>query len=230
VKIAIVEDNLRDAELLKKHIEKYCAESGMGLNLECYGSGRDLLDRLSENYDIVFLDIELPGLDGISVARRIRKVDKTLLLIFVTNFGQYAINGYEVEALDYLLKPIRYDSFYLRMNRAVSILNRSESSYLSIAVPYGHVRVAVNNIFYVEIFGHSLVFHTASGEIETRGRLSDYEAVLQGYGFRRGNKSCIINRRYVERLDGRTITVRGKEIVLSRNRLQDFTDKKEGQA
>lgn len=168
------------------------------------------------------MDIKMGGLNGFEASKRMRMLDQKVILIFITNFVQFAINGYEVNALDFILKPISHQSFNLRMHKAVAAATKSCDSYISIPIAYGFMRIAINDIYYVGVYGHQLNFSTIAGEIETRGRLSDYEKALSGHGFLRCNKSCIINLKYIERVEGKTITIAGRKLYISRNRSESF--------
>ena len=129
---AIVEDEKSYQEQLKRYIRKYEAESGQKVHLRVFNDGDEIIDHYAGNYDIIFLDIEMRRMNGMEAARRIRKLDADVILIFITNMAQYAIQGYEVQALDYVVKPIRYFAFTQEMEKAVKKIQKKETHYLSI--------------------------------------------------------------------------------------------------
>ena len=119
MRIAIVEDEQQQRELLRDYVCQYARDTGAHHTVELFGSGEELLERYSPQYDIILLDIEMPGLNGMETAERIRARDADVVLMFVTNMAQYAVGGYAVGALDFVLKPVNYNTFSLRFARAV---------------------------------------------------------------------------------------------------------------
>ena len=107
-KIAVVEDNTAVREELCGFIAKYAQESGRKLDVTPFADGSQIVEPYRPGFDIIFLDIEMPRLGGMPTAERIRQLDPEVVLIFVTNMAQYAIRGYEVDALDFVLKPVSY--------------------------------------------------------------------------------------------------------------------------
>ena len=114
-RIAIVEDDPQEAAKLRGYAERYAAESGKPLEITLFSDGEDIVTDYRPEYDIIFLDIQMKRLDGMSAAERIRLLDADVVLIFVTNMAQYAIRGYAVDALDFLLKPVPYFAFSQEM-------------------------------------------------------------------------------------------------------------------
>ena len=108
MKIAIVDDTLEDRQLLTDYLKRYQQENNLQLIVHTFSSGLDLLGENREGYDILFLDIEMPGCDGLEVTQEIRQRDSAVSIIFVTSMAQYAIDGYQVNAFDFIVKPIGY--------------------------------------------------------------------------------------------------------------------------
>ena len=108
MKIAVVDDNPKDGGRIKQYIERYALEQDQRFQVFLYASGLDFLDDMERNFDVVFMDIEMPHLDGIETARKMRERDDTTILIFITNLAQYAIHGYEVNAIEFMVKSVGY--------------------------------------------------------------------------------------------------------------------------
>ena len=165
IKIVLVEDDESDAALLKEYISGCAKELSKVFSVSWYKCGHDFLAEYKSDADIIFMDIELPDIDGIECSRRLRKTDTKAVLIFVTNMAQYAIKGYGVAALDYCLKPLQYYVFLMKMKRALQCVERNEDKHIIINTGNGKKRVSVNSIEFVEITNHSLRWHIAGGEV-----------------------------------------------------------------
>ncbi len=174
-KVAIVEDSIKDFTLLKSYLEQYEKENNIEFNIQCFENGIRFLDKFSANYDIIFMDIDMPYMNGLEVSKKIREIDKTVVLIFVTNLSQYAVNGYEVEALDYIVKPISYFNFSIKIQRAINRLNNIFDIKINIKAKDKIEIVSCKDIMYVEVFDNKLVIHMATKTIETIGHL--YEKI-----------------------------------------------------
>ena len=111
--------------------------------------------------------------DGMSAAEEIRKIDTEVVIIFITNMAQYAIRGYAVDALDYVLKPVSYFAFSQRLNRAISRMKKRETKMIMVNIKGGTVRINIANIYYIESQGHTLILHTILGDYETTGVMKD---------------------------------------------------------
>ena len=118
LKIAVVEDQTEVRESLCQFIRQYAGEQGLLAEVEPFADGAVIAEGYQPGYDIIFLDVEMPRLGGFGAAERIRAVDPDVVLVFVTNMAQYAIKGYEVDALDYVLKPVSYGAFCTKLSRA----------------------------------------------------------------------------------------------------------------
>ena len=130
LKICVVEDDQRDAERLCGFIETFLKENGFEAEINVSSDERRFLADYESGCDVVFFDIELGEDNGFEVSKRIREKSEDVIIIFVTNLTQYALKGYEVSALDFLVKPINYDVFALKMKRLAERLRAKECKEL----------------------------------------------------------------------------------------------------
>ena len=128
--IAIVEDDPQAAGLLTDYLDRYAQERGISCNSVIFNDAVDFLTGYKASFDLVFMDIELPGLDGMEAARRLREMDRSVILIFVTNMANFAVKGYEVDALDFIVKPVTYFPFSIKLDRAVKRLESRQEREL----------------------------------------------------------------------------------------------------
>ena len=126
LRIATVEDDANDLEALRTHLSRYEKENGLKFQVTEFRDGEDIVTDYSADYDLILMDIEMAFLNGMKAAEKIRELDKDVIIIFITNMPQYAIQGYKVNALDYMLKPISYFSFSESMGRALHRVNVQE--------------------------------------------------------------------------------------------------------
>lgn len=221
-RIAIIEDNPRDLEQIQSFLSHYQREQGVGFTVTAFNDPMRFLFKYRPDYDLVFMDIELPPFHGIDIARRLRNVDSMVALVFITNMEQCAVNGYEVDALDFVVKPINYYRFSSMMNKALrNIAKRSEKEIL-IRSASKISRLRVSQIYYVEIRDHLLIFHSSQGELESWGKLSDVEQELSDYDFVRCSSSYLVNLRHIISVDGDTVNIAGDMLPISQRRRKVF--------
>lgn len=222
IHVAIVEDTARDAECLERYIAKYAQETGTEIRSVVYPKAVPFLNGYHAQFDLILQDIELPDMNGIDVARRIREMDQSVVLMFVTNLAQYAIKGYEVDALDYILKPVTYLSFKLKLQRALIRCQRDRQFYITVPSNYSVLRIQAADLRYIEIFRHQIIYHTTSGDIPSYGTLSKVEASLPAQGFFRCSSSYVVNFRHVDKIDGSDILIGNTIIPVSRSRKKEL--------
>lgn len=225
MKVAIVEDEQEAGNLLKEFLLRYASEKQLAITIEVFCDGLEILDDYHPDYDVIFLDIEMPHLNGMDTARQIRQTDSNVILIFITNMMQYAIEGYSVQAMDYILKPVKYFDLSFKLDKVVEMRRKSEKSELILKTKGGQRKVAVADIHYLEVIGHCILFHTVSGEIEVWNQpMSAMEQKLKGLSFARCNASYLVNLRYVTEINGMTAQVGPDKLQISRGKRKDFLD------
>lgn len=225
IQIAIVEDDNNQALLLESYLEKFANERGLSLNIVHFRQAVALLENYTPNFDIVFMDIQLPYVNGMDAARKIRELDKEVIIMFITNLSQYAVHGYEVEALDYMVKPVKYFDFALKMSRAINKLNEQPNSSILISTVDGIQKVYPKHIRYVETEGHHVIYHTTEGEFRQYATMSSVEKRLQSFHFYRCNNCYLVNLAYVQRIQGYNVMLDGEELRISQPRKKAFVQK-----
>lgn len=223
-KIAIVEDESASAETLKSYLDKYASEEGERFEVRVFGDAVVFLADYSSKYDIVFMDIELPELNGMEAARRLRALDERVMIIFVTNLAKFAINGYEVGAFDFIVKPVSYADFRLKFVRAVSRLGDDPDVWVWVKGKHGSRNVKISQIKYVEVMNHTITYHTVCGDIVSSGTM---KAVCRQLGDTDGvfalcNQSYLVNLRYVSAINGYTVTVGDAQLSISYPKRAEF--------
>lgn len=222
MKIAIVEDEKESAEVLMGYINRFQEENGGSFDVKHFKSGLEFMDT-PEAVDLIFMDIAMPHIDGLETARELRKNNKGTPLIFVTSMAQYAINGYEVDAMDFLVKPVEYFNFSLKLKKALRLYEARQKQFISIPGEEGDWFVPVDDIYYIEVIGHSILFHTNQQTIESRKKtLKTYEQQLLSLNFARCNYCYLVNLKYVTKSSVDSIFVGGDELKISRSRKKDF--------
>ena len=215
----IVEDDAQAADALRSHLMRYGREIGVSFLVEVLGSALEFLDG-RHAADIVFLDIGLPGINGMEAAEVMRQTDEVTPIVFVTDLAQYAVRGYAVDALDFMVKPVTYEDFALRMGRAVRVIERNADTTVAIPTADGTRIVPVRDIVYVEILRHDLYWHVSGQDepLRVRGSLTAEEERL-GARFCRISASHLINMGQVDAVRGSGVTMSdGTELAFSRTR------------
>lgn len=216
MKFAIVDDMESSREMLRSYLAQYCRETGLTADIALFSSGTEFLRQYKLVYDLILFDIDMPGLNGMDTARRIREADSRVTIMFVTNLAQYAINGYEVGAVDYILKPVTYPDFSMKMKRALRRVAQQMDHTVAISTSTGQQTVSVSEVRYVEVLSHTVIYHLRSGVITARGTMRDAQALLEPYPFCRIHKSYLVNLSFVESVSGREVTLRGEALPVGR--------------
>ena len=222
INIAIVEDEDLYAGQLNDFIEQYTEESHETIRTTRFRDGDEIVEKYDGSFDIILMDIQMKFMDGMSAAEEIRKKDRNVIIMFITNRVDYAIRGYEVDALDYIVKPVSYFSFAKKLERAISRIPREKDATITLSYPQGMVRLKVDDIYYTESEGHNLIYHTAHNDYRIRQRMSEAEETLGPHGFFRSNKGYLVNLKHVDGVQDGCCLIAGQRLLISRARKAEF--------
>lgn len=220
--IAIVEDEREFVEQLQEYLDQYKKEKNLEFKISVFYDGAEILEQYKPEYDLILLDIEMPKINGMDAALKIREMDEQVEIMFITNMAQYALQGYSVGALDYVLKPINYYTFAMKMTRVLKRVQKKESKEILLNLPHGVVKLDAKEIYYIEVQNHILHYHTTEGEYVLRGSLQGAEEMLKDYPFARCNHWYIVNLRHVKEIRKNIAVVGTRELEISRRNKMTF--------
>ncbi len=221
INVIIVEDNIDDASALKNCINQYGEEYHKQFIINHYDDGNVFLNNYTGT-DILFLDIMLPGVDGMTIAEKIREKDDNVIIVFVTNMLQMAIKGYSVRAFDFVIKPISYNAFKLRFTDILKLIEKNQGKELWISNKNGKVKINSSRILYVEIIQHILIYHTLDGEYKSTGTLLHLQEILKDEPFSMCNRCYFVNLSFVTSVVNQDVIVEDKYLPISRTKRKSF--------
>ena len=220
--IAIVEDNIQFSESVKGYLDKYSKENNVDFNVYYFSDGDEITSDYEAKYDIIFLDIEMKRLDGMSAAQKIRTYDSEVIIIFITNMAQYAISGYNVGALSFLLKPLPYFAFSQELTKSIDRLNKRKQKAILVTTENGMIKLTTQEITYIESFGHDLIIHTKNESYIIRGTIKRMEEEIGGLSFYRCNHGYLVNLAYVQGVKDDDVIIGDDRLKISRPRKKAF--------
>ena len=226
MQIAICDDEKNIRELIGDKVKSQFPEA----EIDFYSSGDELL--LSDKpMDILFLDIQMSGRNGMETARELRKKDKRTIIIFVTAAEEYVFQAFDVGAFHYIVKPIDDEKFTEVLCRAVEELadmnlydKPHDEKHLLINNGGVHIKVKIDDIIYAEVFNRKVVIHKMDETIEYYGKMSDLET-LAGDSFFRPHRAYLINFKYVEKYDSTTIYLEKGTALMAKQNYSEFVKK-----
>ena len=213
VRIKILEDDPADRDTLIECLRKYEREQGQSFSITAYDNPSDFMDNYHMDADLIFMDIELPGINGIETSHQLRAADPVVALVFITNMEQYAI------------KPINYYRFSSMMLRALRNLPVRDEKEVILQAAGTIRRMRISQIYYVEIQDHLLLYHTDMGRIEAWGKLSDVEAELDTYNFARCSSSHLVNMQHITSVSKTEVIVGSTKLPISQRKHKAFCDR-----
>lgn len=224
ITIRIVDDDPIAAQQLVGHIRRYQAERQETFAVDVLMDGAQLVEQYRSDVDILFLDVDMPGMDGFTAAQQIRQLDSDVVIVFVTALGHYAIRGYEVGALSYLVKPVPYFAFSQQLMRSVATVRRRPvDDFLVLPTRGGIARIPTADIVYAESARRHTVVHTADGAYQAPITLKQLEDDLSGRAFYRSNNCYVVNLRHVTGVqEGDCLLADGSRLAISRSRRRGF--------
>lgn len=222
MRIAMVDDSIKDVNRLKAYLDRYGQETGAKHESWYFPDAETFLHSGPGKFDLVIMDIDMPGINGVDAAREIRREGNDLVIMFVTNMPQYALAGYEVEAVDYVLKPLSYQDFALKMQKASRYVQRNRDAVITLQTVDGVVSVQTSEILYVESALHYLLYHTEKGSWKVRGSIAQAEQELGPLRFARCNSGFLVNLRHVQAIEKEDVLVGSHRLKISRGRRLEF--------
>lgn len=225
--VGVLEDEQINFTQLQQCMRQYGDENHIEFDMKLFANGHDFLEQDFEQFDIIFLDIQVPGATGLEVAEKIREKNKDVVIFFCTRLTRYAIFGYQVEAMDYIIKPLRYSSMKLRLDKAIRRVQENwKTDTILLRTNRSSVRIRLSDIYYVEARQHKTVYATAFGEYEVWSPFRDAKAELEGFHFAQCHGSYLCNLRWVTGLEGDDILIKDNiRLKTSRNFKKPFTDR-----
>ena len=222
IRVAIVEDDRNHAESLHLFLKRFGKERNQEFSVDFFDNGMDFVSDYNGSYEIVLMDIEMPHMNGMDCAFRLRRVDRNVIIVFVTSMVQYAVKGYEVGAMGFVVKPIEYFSFTILMDKILEKIETESAKELFIRSGDHARRLSSRDIYYIEVMDHYLIYHTVNGDFRETGKLTDVELQLGDSDFFRCGKSYLVNLRYVREVGDNEVTVGNDKLLISRRRKKGF--------
>ena len=226
MKVAIVDDLKTELEMLRGYLMDFAVAESKEFDISTYESGDRFLEDFSGQFDLILMDIDMPGLNGIDTARAIRKVDESVVLMFVTAMPQYALTGYEVDAIDYIIKPVAYPDFALKLKKALRYVKQVKADEpVVLPTKEGLVTLNISEIYYVESALHYCIYHTKDKEYRVRENISAVEQRLSPFGFARCNAGYLVSLKHVKAIIKDDVIVGDYTLKISRSKKASFTEK-----
>jgi DNA-binding LytR/AlgR family response regulator len=191
--IAILDDEAKDSHLLERYLKLFFSTRDDAYEIHIFSDPFLFLGTLSENYDVIFLDIDMPDLNGLAVAKRVREISQEVALVFVTNLAQYALNSYEYAALDYLVKPVDYPLFDIKMRKVMDYLSKLQDVMIPIQTDEKLLILPLQSILYFQVQGHSIFYRTDKGNFLVRNSLKNVLSSLPPHRFGQCNRNTCVN-------------------------------------
>lgn len=200
IKIAILEDEISEQKLTLEHLSRFFFSCDIEYEYFIENNGKDFLKHDFSDVDLVLLDIIMDGeINGFDAAKEIRKINDKVSIIFLTKTVQYAVNGYEVKALNYIVKPLIYEDFALKLSIFLkTLVSKGEKEHVFKSKD-AVIKLKEKDIYYIDIYKHYLTLHTVNGDYIVRGSMKEIEQILTNV-FSRCSSNCIINMMHLDEI------------------------------
>ena len=202
IRIAVVEDEKEQYEYVKRMLEQWSEVSGECIAVTHVSCAEEFLINYNQpdTFDVLFLDVYMKKMNGMELAKEIRKFDRDVQMVFLTGVSDYVFEGYEIGAVRYLLKPIDQSKLEETMKVCLEKLKQKSDDYISFKYQGEMVRLLRSDIFYVEVYGHYLRMVTKTGILEWKDSLQSMRERLDVRRFVEANRSTIVNMEYVSKI------------------------------
>lgn len=222
IRFAIIDDEIEVANKLTSYIDKYFQINNRQCEVKFFDTASKFLENYHFDFDAIFMDINMPGVDGMSATKELRRLDKNVKIIFVTSLAQYAIKGYEVNAFDFVVKPVNYYTFAMKLDRLMENYREKEGASIIIKANNSFIKTQVYDIKYIEVSDHKLIVHTINNDFETYDTLSNYLNLLKNEPFALCNRCYLVNLKYVNKVNKDAVYIGNNCIQMSRRKYKEF--------
>lgn len=222
IRFAIIDDEIEVANKLTSYIDKYFQINNCQCEVKFFDTASKFLENYHFDFDAIFMDINMPGVDGMSATKELRRLDKNVKIIFVTSLAQYAIKGYEVNAFDFVVKPVNYYTFAMKLDRFMENYREKEEASIIIKANNSFIKTPVSDIKYIEVSDHKLIVHTISNDFVTYDTLSNYLNLLKNEPFSLCNRCYLVNLKYVNKVNKDAVYIGNNCIQMSRRKYKEF--------
>lgn len=223
-KIAICDDEEILIHTLKENLDRYAEDAGVEFCYQTYSDGSELIAKYQSDFDLIFMDIKMEKLNGLKTAEEIRKMDSTVGLVFLTSLKQYVWKGYEYGAVNYLLKPVKYNVLKMELDRYFARYQGKEEPYLSFANNNGKYKVLYKNLSYAETSRRNVMLHFDGQEQIIYKTMKEVSSLLlQQPQFACCHKSFVVNLSFAKSIEGMELVLTtGEHIPISQPKRKDF--------
>ena len=224
IHIAICDDEQEFVSEMKALLERYAKEKQREIRISSFENGLALTKQYDKTIDLIFLDIQMDGMDGLKTAEQIRALDEEVSIIFLTSLKQYALEGYQYRAENYIVKPMKYIRLKVELDRWME-KQQKKNPFIVVENDKGTFKVALNTLHYIETYKRNLILHTDKEEILSYRKMSDMEEELRPYGFFLCHRGFLVNMGYVKQVEKLDVHLTfGETIYVSKPKKKEFME------
>lgn len=230
LKLAFCDDEPEILEELDSLSEQYCADRGFRMEHQAFHSPLELLAAIEKGtyFDVVFLDVLMPGENGISTARELRQTDQNIKIIFLTTSSEYAVDSYSVGAYFYQMKSLQKETYFGLLDSVRAVCEKEQKKSLVVRTRNGITQISFDELQYCEVRGRNLLYYLENGTVlEGNGRMERLEEQLVEYGnFLRVHRSFLVNMEFVYHISYRCVIMKsGAEIPVPHGKFTEIRDR-----
>lgn len=224
VTIAVCDDDVDILQELNSYVKKFRKEIDQNIRLFLFHNGEELLRHYLHEFDIIILDIQMGRMNGVQIAKEIREIDEMVDIIFLTSNTKYVLQGYAVNAKNYLIKPLSYSRFREEMHQLVSKWKK-DNEYMLIKNDMGRFKVYLNQIMFIETYERNTMIHRERDRLISYKTMKEHEEFLKNSNFFRSHSSYIVNLSFVSNaVDNEIKLISEDTVLLSKHRKKEFTE------
>lgn len=225
IHIAICDDERTLVDSLKELIRQYGLEKSVEIKITIYYDGLELIEKYDTTIDLIFLDIQMKLVDGLRAAKRLRELDEGVGIIFLTTLTQYGLEGYKYQALDYIIKPLKYARLKSELDRFLLRRKKEENPFIVVNNDSGKYKILLDSLRYVETFNRNLLFHSEQENIICYKSMKEVAKELAPHGFVRCHSGCLVNLAYVKGVKKLEISlITGETLAISQPKRKEFME------